>query len=229
MKFVVLALCVYAVSGATIGNTAFRPWQNPAFVRTTQTGGYAKATAQVSVPATQVVQETVVPAVEVTKTVVEPVQKVAKVAVPVVQQTKIATPVVQSRVAATAGITGKYATPYVPVEGVNKDVKAETLRSETEVFPDGFQYTYETSNGISAASNGELKKVNNVDTLVVRGQYQYVSSEGVPITVTYIADENGYQPQSDVLPVAPPVPVAIARAVEYLRTHAPKTETVKNY
>ncbi|CAG9785087.1 unnamed protein product [Diatraea saccharalis] len=206
MKFLVLALCVYAASGASFNNPnfGFKPWQTGNVARTTQTGGYAKATAQVSVPVTQ----TVDPVVDVAKTVVEPVVQVAKVVTPVIQESKVITPIVQSRGATPVVQVAKYATPYAePIEVVSKDAYAEVLRSETEVHPEGFQYTYETSNG----------------------QYQYVGRDGVPVTVTYVADENGYQPQGDLLPVAPPVPVAIARALEFVRTHPSKVETVKNY
>ncbi|CAH0407745.1 unnamed protein product [Chilo suppressalis] len=192
MMFMVLALCVYAVSGATIGNTAFNPRRTPDVVRTTQTGGYGKATAQVTVPATQVFQETVNPAIKVAKAGEQPVQQVAKLTIPIVQQAKFSGPVIQFRVATNARQSGNKTT-NVP------DIKAETLQSENKVFHNSFQYSYETSNGISAASNGELRKVDNADSLIVRGNYQYVSREGVPITVTYVADENGYQPQTGYL------------------------------
>lgn len=36
--------------------------------------------------------------------------------------------------------------------------------------------------------------------------YSYYSPEGELISVTYTADENGFQPQGDHLPTPPPIP-----------------------
>ncbi|XP_063821350.1 larval cuticle protein LCP-14-like [Ostrinia nubilalis] len=110
---------------------------------------------------------------------------------------------------------------YVAKTYVNdgKDASADTVRSEVQVNPDSYAYTYETSNGISAEAQGVVKELEKgVQTLVVRGQFQYQSPEG-PVSVTYVADENGYQPQSDLIPTAPPVPAGILRALEYIKTH----------
>lgn len=60
---------------------------------------------------------------------------------------------------------------------------------------DGYNFAYETSNGISHQEVGELKKVENEDVVVVRGSYRYIGNDGVTYEVTYIADENGFQPQ----------------------------------
>ncbi|CAG7722202.1 unnamed protein product, partial [Allacma fusca] len=35
---------------------------------------------------------------------------------------------------------------------------------------------------------------------VIQGSYSYIDPEGNTITVTYIADENGFQPTGDHLP-----------------------------
>ena len=45
-----------------------------------------------------------------------------------------------------------------------------------------------------------------------KGSVYWVSPEGQKFTLTFVADENGFQPSADHLPVAPtPVPLPYAR------------------
>ncbi|KAL7736587.1 hypothetical protein ACLKA6_015226 [Drosophila palustris] len=67
---------------------------------------------------------------------------------------------------------------------------AVATEEKSEVNPDGFYYTWETSNGIRADQKGH---VVDDKTNVVEGSYKYVSPEGVAVEVSYIADENGYK------------------------------------
>ncbi|KAH8318577.1 hypothetical protein KR067_012578 [Drosophila pandora] len=81
---------------------------------------------------------------------------------------------------------------------------AEILRSESDVGPESFQYAYETSDGVKAESQGQLKNAGTeYEAIAVRGSYSFVADDGQTYTVTYVADENGFQPQGDHLPVAP--------------------------
>ncbi|KAH8242101.1 hypothetical protein KR026_002172 [Drosophila bipectinata] len=78
------------------------------------------------------------------------------------------------------------------------------LRSESDVGPQSFTYNYETSDGSAAQAAGELTKAGSEnEAIVVRGSYSFVADDGKTYTVTYIADENGFQPQGAHLPVAP--------------------------
>lgn len=65
-------------------------------------------------------------------------------------------------------------------------------------------YRYETSDGTSAQEEGQLQNAGSENEAIsVRGQYSFVGTDGVTYTVTYIADENGFQPQGAHLPKAP--------------------------
>ncbi|BFF99174.1 pupal cuticle protein Edg-78E [Drosophila madeirensis] len=71
-----------------------------------------------------------------------------------------------------------------------------------------YRYEFQTSNGITTKAAG------NEHGAV--GVVQYVSLEGIPITFTYVADANGYQPEGAHIPV---VPLHVLRQLEYIRTH----------
>ncbi|XP_063697512.1 endocuticle structural glycoprotein ABD-4-like [Culicoides brevitarsis] len=99
------------------------------------------------------------------------------------------------------------------------------LRNEQDILPDGsYTYAYETGNGIQASAQGTVKRIEDEDVVVATGEYSYTDPEGNLIRVTYIADENGFQPQGDHLPQAPEVPIAIQRALAFLATAEPYTE-----
>ena len=84
-----------------------------------------------------------------------------------------------------------------------------------------YQWSYETANGIAAQESGQLKNAGNEETeaLEAQGQFSYKADDGTPISLTYIANENGFQPQGDHIPTPPPIPPAIQRALEWLEAH----------
>ncbi|BFF99389.1 larval cuticle protein 65Ag1-like [Drosophila madeirensis] len=86
----------------------------------------------------------------------------------------------------------------------SKSEEAVVLRLESDVGPESFKYGWETSDGQSADAEGQLKNIGSEDEAIsVKGSYRFVGDDGVTYEVTYIADENGFQPQGAHLPVAP--------------------------
>lgn len=76
-------------------------------------------------------------------------------------------------------------------------------------------YSYETGNGIQAQEEGELKNAGSENEIQsVSGSYSYTDTNGEKITVTYTADENGFVPQGNHLPTAPPIPPEILKSLE---------------
>ncbi|XP_030081983.1 larval cuticle protein 2-like [Drosophila hydei] len=97
---------------------------------------------------------------------------------------------------------------------VSDESKAETVNRKDDVRADGFDALLETSNGIKREDSGD--EHGNI-----HGSYTYTSPDGEVIEVKYVANENGYQPSSASLPVAPPIPEAIQRSLEYIAAHPP--------
>lgn len=87
--------------------------------------------------------------------------------------------------------------------------------------PDGsYSYSYQTGNGIQAQEQGQLAQISkDEDAIQVQGSFSYTADDGSPVDLSYIADENGFQPKGDHLPIAPPVPEAILRSLEYIAQH----------
>ncbi|XP_022122759.2 larval cuticle protein LCP-22-like [Pieris rapae] len=116
--------------------------------------------------------------------------------------------------------------PVVPVAKVAADARsAETLRYGNEVEADGsYNYFFETNNGIAAQAQGVPRTFSGnppVSPSVAQGSFSWTSPEGEVISMTYVADENGYQPQGNAIPQPPEVPAQIARALQYIAKYAP--------
>ncbi|KAL1516637.1 hypothetical protein ABEB36_000522 [Hypothenemus hampei] len=47
-----------------------------------------------------------------------------------------------------------------------------------------------------------------------QGSYSYVAPDGQQVSMTYVADAEGFRPQGSHMPVPPPMPEAIRKAVE---------------
>lgn len=68
-------------------------------------------------------------------------------------------------------------------------------------------FSYETEDGIKVEASGYQKQLGaepeNSGT-VAKGSYSYTAPDGVKISVTWVADENGFQPIGDHIPTPPP-------------------------
>ncbi|CRL02975.1 CLUMA_CG016563, isoform A [Clunio marinus] len=88
---------------------------------------------------------------------------------------------------------------------VDDSSNAQILRYENDnIGIGGYRYAYETSDGVAREEEAELRNEGSEnEALAVRGSITWTAPDGQVFTLNYIADENGFQPQGDHLPVAP--------------------------
>nr|AAV28476.1 arthrodial cuticle protein AMP8.1 [Callinectes sapidus] len=98
------------------------------------------------------------------------------------------------------------------------DGDAETIVDERSDNGDGnFQYRFETSNGIVEQRLGAPGSEGQSN---MQGDFGFTLPEGDRFDLTYVADENGYQPNSAFIPTDHPLPahvVELLAIVEELR------------
>ena len=68
-------------------------------------------------------------------------------------------------------------------------------------------------------ANPQAEVVRQEFNIEADGTYNFTSLEGEKFEVTYVADENGYQPKGAHLPQPHPIPEAILKAIEYIKAH----------
>uniref|UniRef100_A0A6P7F2U4 Endocuticle structural glycoprotein ABD-4-like n=1 Tax=Diabrotica virgifera virgifera TaxID=50390 RepID=A0A6P7F2U4_DIAVI len=97
------------------------------------------------------------------------------------------------------------------------------IKYENEgVNADGsYQWSFEAANGIKQEEKGSFKPGASEGESIaeVSGQVEYTADDGTPIHLSYIANENGFQPQGDHLPTPPPIPEAIQKSLDFNAAH----------
>ncbi|CAL4085903.1 unnamed protein product, partial [Meganyctiphanes norvegica] len=118
--------------------------------------------------------------------------------------------------AALAAVTAAAPQGYAP-RSLGSDESFEhisTLRDVRHHEVDGTNsLDFETENGIEIAQSG--------DSEGIQGSYSFTHPDGTETHLTYVANENGFQPQSSALPVAPafphPIPDFVLEQIEFAR------------
>ncbi|TDG50801.1 hypothetical protein AWZ03_002790 [Drosophila navojoa] len=85
---------------------------------------------------------------------------------------------------------------YVPITAYQNDLNLDG----------SFSYGYAAADGTTAQAQGYVKNLGygeGVEAQVIQGSYSYTSPEGTPITVRYIADENGFRAEGTGIPATP--------------------------
>ncbi|XP_075232920.1 cuticle protein CP14.6-like [Lycorma delicatula] len=104
---------------------------------------------------------------------------------------------------AAAAYAGQYPQAYAAILRQNQDVS----------FDGSFNYGFETENGIASQASGILQNPGTeIEAQVQSGSYSYTSPDGTPITVNWVADENGFRADGAHIPQPSP---EIQRSVQY--------------
>lgn len=97
------------------------------------------------------------------------------------------------------------------------------VSQQMDIQPDGaFRWSFESGDGTKQSQDATIKQVDK-DTVIqaMQGSFEYKGDDGQVYALTYTADENGFVPQGAHLPVPPPIPEQIARALAFLATAPP--------
>ncbi|KAK2716199.1 cuticle protein AMP1A-like isoform X2 [Artemia franciscana] len=107
----------------------------------------------------------------------------------------------------------------------DREREAELVREtplEIDVESGAYKFGFETSNGISRDESGRIVEVGEEKGQMSEGKVTYTAPDGTIVTLTYIADENGFVPAGDHLPVPPAVPDHIVQLLADLAAAATK-------
>eukprot|EP00099_Drosophila_melanogaster_P014279 NP_477280.1 Lcp65Aa [Drosophila melanogaster] len=78
---------------------------------------------------------------------------------------------------------------------------AEIVDLVSDVNADSYSYKFETSDGTKQEQHGSLKSLGpEEDALQVAGSFSFVGDDGQTHAISYVADENGFQPQGEDIP-----------------------------
>nr|XP_027239251.1 cuticle protein AMP1A-like isoform X1 [Penaeus vannamei]XP_027239252.1 cuticle protein AMP1A-like isoform X2 [Penaeus vannamei] len=106
-----------------------------------------------------------------------------------------------------------YSLPDPSTRGVPEVADVVPILRDDRVQEDDGRYNFdiETGDGITASESGSPDGPEGA--IVASGKYSYTAPDGNLIEVTYVANEDGFQPEGDHLPIAPEFPHEIPEFV----------------
>ncbi|XP_055919801.1 uncharacterized protein LOC129951588 [Eupeodes corollae] len=77
---------------------------------------------------------------------------------------------------------------------VTKMMTASSSNSDNTSSNQKFGHAYENGDGTKVSEEGQLIQYGNgQETVVKRGQYEYIDANGKPVSVKWVADDNGFR------------------------------------
>ncbi|XP_076032397.1 cuticle protein AMP4-like [Oratosquilla oratoria] len=110
-----------------------------------------------------------------------------------------------------AALVAVAAAAKLPGEPTPTPVPILRFDQQNPQLPTGaHRFQFEGGNGILFEESGNEGTVGGANRI---GSFQYPAEDGSLISVSYVANENGFQPDSSILPVAPAFPHPIPQFV----------------
>ncbi|XP_072395453.1 endocuticle structural glycoprotein ABD-5-like [Diabrotica undecimpunctata] len=76
---------------------------------------------------------------------------------------------------------------------------ARIVKYTNELTDKGYNFEYETSDGIKRQETGSYHSNNQEDGILkVNGQFEYPSPDGYKVSVVFVSDEKGYRPKVSI-------------------------------
>lgn len=112
----------------------------------------------------------------------------------------------------------------------NKEVIPIVSQTQEGPNPDGsYKWAYESGNGINANEEGQVKNAGSEnEAMEAKGAFSYTGDDGVKYEITYVANEEGFQPVGAHIPTPPPIPEAIQKALEWNAAHPEEDQPAKS-
>ncbi|BES99568.1 Insect cuticle protein [Nesidiocoris tenuis] len=118
----------------------------------------------------------------------------------------------------------QYVASSAPLSPVRQPIAILSQNSNSN-YDGNFNYDFQAENGIVEQAVGSIKVLDpETQAQVMQGRYAYTAPDGTPIEASWYADETGFHIEGAHLPTPPPIPDAIARSLEYLRSLPPAKE-----
>ena len=84
------------------------------------------------------------------------------------------------------------------------DVRVVSQRFDMDLAGN-YEYSQELTDGQKVSEVGSVQPGSEPETgsITMQGSYEFIGDDGRTYTVTYVADDNGYNPSLDHMPQAP--------------------------
>ncbi|XP_075232904.1 endocuticle structural glycoprotein SgAbd-3-like isoform X2 [Lycorma delicatula] len=122
------------------------------------------------------------------------------------------------------GLAGVSLAVPVPQQAASKQTVPIVSQDQDINFDGTYHYSFEGGDGTRASQEGQLKQTPDGAGEISQGSFSYVGDDGKNYGLTYVADENGFQPSGEHLPQPPEIPPAIAKALAFLATKPPSKD-----
>ncbi|KAF2360213.1 Insect cuticle protein [Trinorchestia longiramus] len=118
---------------------------------------------------------------------------------------------------ASAAFGQRYTAPRGGAFGGSSSGPVVPILRDDRNGPDNgvYDFWFQTGNGIERREQGAPTAPNNA--VESQGSWSFTFPDGTPAKFNFVADENGYRPESSLIPTPPPLPPHAIEQIEFAR------------